>query len=211
MAKNNFHDKNLKMVQLAVLAATMVVLQIAVTLLVRVGAVAPTLALIPLVIGSAALGVKAGVVLGTLFGAIAYICGLTNLDTFTNLMITYKPFETAMICILKAVLAGVISALVFKFVMRISKKKLFPAALASSVIAPIVNTAVYVLGMALFFRELVPGYTFTDSDAIWVVIGSVFMIIITNFIMEVIVTGICSPIVMTALSKNKEFKKMLFK
>lgn len=203
--------KNLENVQLALLAAVMVVLQLVATMLVRVGAVAPTLALIPLVIAASALGVKGGAILGSLFGFITFICGLAGLDAFTNAMIMYKPLETLLICILKAGLAGILSALIYKLFILMFKKKIFVASLAASVVAPVVNTAIYVLGMAMFFREMVPGHTFTENDSLWVIIVSVFLIIVANFIMELIVTTVCTPIVASILSKNKEYRKMLLK
>ena len=211
MKNSKKHTKNLELVQLSLLAAVMVVLQLFVTMLVRVGAVAPTLALIPLVIASAALGIKGGAILGALFGFIAFICGLTGLDAFTNMMIMYKPAETLLVCLSKAILAGIFSAIVYKLIMAATKKKLFPSVLAASIIAPVTNTALYVLGMALFFREMVPGHSFTDTDGLGVIIAAVFMIIITNFILEVIVTAICTPIVATILTKSKDYKKLLLK
>ena len=56
MAKNNLHEKNLRMVQLAMIIAIMVVLQIFGAALVRVAITVPALVLIPLYIGSAAFG-----------------------------------------------------------------------------------------------------------------------------------------------------------
>ena len=39
----------------------------------------------------------------------------------------------------------------------------------------------------------------------------VFLIIIGNFILEVIVTGVVTPVITSLLAKNKTFKKLLIK
>ncbi len=211
----NSHKKNLKMVQLALLAAIIVVLQLLATFLIRVGAVAPTLALIPLVIGGAALGIRAAAVLGGVFSFVAFICGLTGFDAFTNAMIMYKPFETFLVCFLKGILAGILSALVYKGCMKLFRKNVFISSLLSAVIAPVANTAVYIVGMAVFFRDMVTSAdgtpVFSNNDAIMTVIIGVFLMIVSNFILEVIVTGVSCPILASILAKSKAFKKMLVK
>ena len=213
----NGHEKNLRMVQLALLTTVLVVLQLFATFLIRVGVVAPTLALIPLVIGSAALGVKAGAILGAVFGLIAFICGLTGFDAFTNAMIMYKPAETIIICFLKGILAGVLAALVYKcFIKPFKKKKnVFIPSLLASIIAPVANTAIYVLGMAMFFRDMVTDANgdaiYSSNEALITVMIGVFLIIIGNFILEVIVTGVVTPVITSLLTKNKTFRKLLIK
>ena len=80
MAKIKSHEKNLRMVQLAMIMAIMVVLQIFGAALVRVAITVPALVLIPLYIGSAAFGKKTGAILGGFFGVITLLLGVTGFD-----------------------------------------------------------------------------------------------------------------------------------
>lgn len=213
MSKNiDTQRKNRKMVQLALLCALLVALQLLATLLVKVSAVAPTLALIPLVIAGAMHGILGGAVLGTLFGFICFIYGFFGLDAFTNIMISQKPLETLAICMVKGILAGVLGALVYKLLMKLTKNKVFPATLASSVIAPVTNTVIYLAGMTLFFRNMTvdgkPYFGFEPDATLISVFGAMFLMVITNFILEVIITAIASPILASTLAKSKKFSKM---
>ena len=213
----NTHEKNLRMVQISLLAAVIVVLQILATLLIRVGAVAPTLALIPLVIGASALGVKAGAILGFVFSLVAFICGLTGFDAFTYQMIMFKPLETVIICFLKGIVAGILAALVYKGCMMLfkTKKNVFVPSLLAAIVAPVANTSVYVVGMALFFRDMVTDANgnpiFASNEALMTVIIGVFAIIIGNFILELIVTGASCPIITSILAKSRSYKKLFIK
>lgn len=218
MSKNfNRNEKSHRMVQISMFSAVIVVLQLLATFLIRVGAVAPTLALIPLVIGASAFGVKAGAILGGVFSLVAFICGLTGFDAFTNAMIMYKPLETIAICFLKGILAGIAAALVYKGCEKIKKNKtnVFIPSLLAAIIAPVINTSVYVAGMALFFREMVTDASgtpiYSSNEALITVLIGVFAIIIGNFILEVIVTGVATPIVTSVLAKSRSFKKLFIK
>ena len=204
--------KNLKMVQLSFMTALIVVLQLLAALLVRVGAVAPTLSLIPIVIGGAALGCGAGAFLGFVFGLIAFICGITGLDAFTNMMFSARPVETVCICLLKGVLCGLLGAVAYKLLSKATKGKLFPSVLVSSVIVPVVNTAVYVFGMAVFFRDFITDNQgnplYTSNDGLFIVVGGVIVIIIGNFLLELVVNAICCPALAGILSKTKQYKSL---
>ncbi len=208
MAKINSHEKNLRMVQLAMIMAIMVVLQVLGAALVRVAITCPAVVLIPLFIGSAAFGKKYGAILGGFFGLITLILGITGFDAYTNGLFLYKPLETAVICLGKGILAGFFSALVYELLMKAFKNKVFPAALISSVVTPLVNTGLYILGVVVFFKE----YSgFGTDDSFFYVIAAVFMAVLVNFIIEVIMNAVCCPILASILSKNKHFKKLLIK
>lgn len=208
--------KTRSLVQIALFAALIIVLQLIGTLLIRVGAVAPALAPIPLIIGSIIFGFKGSAILGFVFGLITFICGITGFDVFTNHMFMYKPIETIIICFTKAILAGLVSLIVYKLCIKLFSGNLFPSVLIASVAAPIVNTGVYLLGMASFFKDVtMPDgtayFAFSESDTFMVVIAGMFMMVIINFILEVIVTPICTSLITSILSKSKQFKNYFSK
>lgn len=208
MARKNIHEKNLRMVQIAMIMAIMVVLQVLGAALVRVAITVPALVLIPLFIGSAAFGKKQGAILGGFFGVITLILGVTGFDAYTNGLFLYKPLATAIICLGKGIMAGFLSAVVYECLAKLFKNKLFPAAMISAIVTPLVNTGLYVLGVFVFFKEF---SGFAADDGFFYVIASVFTMIIVNFLIEVAMNAVCCPILVTILSKNKLFKKLLIK
>lgn len=208
MAKLRSHEKNLRMIQLAMIMAIMVVLQIIGAALVRVAITVPALVLIPLYIGSAAFGKKTGAILGGFFGIITLLLGVTGFDAYTHGLFLYKPLATAVICLGKGIMAGFLSAVVYEVMMKLTKNKLFPSSLISSIMTPLANTTLYVLGVFVFFKE----YSgFTADSTLWYVFGAVFMMIIVNFLIEVAMNAICCPILVSILGKSKHFKKLLVK
>ena len=208
MAKLRSHEKNLRMIQLAMIMAIMVVLQIIGAALVRVAITVPALVLIPLYIGSAAFGKKTGAILGGFFGVITLLLGVTGFDAYTHGLFLYKPLATAVICLGKGIMAGFLSAVVYEVMMKLTKNKLFPSSLISSIMTPLANTTLYVLGVFVFFKE----YSgFAADSTLWYVFGAVFMMIIVNFLIEVAMNAICCPILVTILGKSKHFKKLLVK
>lgn len=208
MARTNIREKNLRMVQIAMIMAIMVVLQVLGAALVRVSITVPALVLIPLFIGSAAFGKKQGAILGGFFGIITLILGVTGFDAYTNGLFLYKPLATAVICLGKGIMAGFLSALVYELMAKATMNKLFPSAMVAAIVTPLVNTGLYVLGVFVFFKE----YSgFAADDAFIYVVTAVFTMIIVNFLIEVAMNAICCPILVTILSKNKMFKGLLHK
>jgi len=137
---------------------------------------------------------------------------VTGFDVYTNHMFAYKPLETTLICFVKAIVAALIGVVVYKLVTKITKGNILPAVIASSVIVPVINTSIYIAGMALFFQNVTDldgnaYYSFTADDTLMTVIIAMFGMIIINFIMEVIVTPICCTATSMILSKSKQYKR----
>ena len=204
----NSHEKNLKMVQMSMIMAIMAVLQIVGASLVRVGITVPALVLIPIFIGSAAFGKKSGAILGGFFGIITLILGITGFDAYTNGLFLLKPLATVVICMGKGILAGLLSALVYEGMMKATKNKIIPSAIIASVITPLANTGLYILGVYLFFKE---ASGFEANASFGVVIIGVFVAVMANFIIEVGINVVCCPILLKVLSKNKMYSKLLIK
>ncbi len=209
MAKKiNSHEKNLRMVQMAMIMTIMVVLQVVGAALVRVGITVPALVLIPIFIGAAAFGKTGGAVLGGFFGIITVVLGITGFDAYTNGLFLLKPLETIVICMGKAILAGFLSAVVYELLMKLTKNKIIPSTIISSAITPIVNTGLYILGVYLFFKEA-SGFEATASFG--AVVTAVFIAVMVNFIIEVAINVVCCPLLLSVLAKNKQFGKLLVK
>ena len=143
--------KSKRITYLAIFSALVIVLQ-SFTSFIGVNGiwkVAPTFALIPIVLGGVILGVWQGAFLGFVFSTVVLIFGLTGYDLFTNGMIQYNPILAVLLIYAKGCCAGFVSALVY----RLMKNK-FPklSVWFSSALCPLVNTGLFCVG-AFFFKN----------------------------------------------------------
>lgn len=196
--KNDTHKKTLRLVQLAFLLALVVVLQLLSTTLARFGLFPLSLVLIPIYVGAMLLGTRASAFLGTAFGIVCFIAGLTGFDAGTLGLIQLNPYYTAIVAIGKGLFAGLASGLVYKLMMAVTKKKIIPSSIISSAVTPIVNTGLYFIGMLAFFND-----AFTKD--LFIAIMSL------NFPIEFALNIIICPIISVILSKNKYFKPMIMR
>lgn len=200
-------QKTLELVQLAMLAALVVVLQIISALIPPIGGtVSITLTLIPVVIGAILFDKKGGVVLGLTFGLIVMINCITGLDPGGNILWNTNPILTAVLCLLKGVLAGLVPAVVYSAMCKnktiSSNKKLF-ATMLSAMLAPIVNTTTFVVGMLLFFRETLTIWAGGQAIFVYILVGLAGL----NFLIEFIINIILTPAIMRIVDivKKKRF------
>ena len=100
------------------------------------------LSLVTIALAAMIYGWKSGLLIGLVNGAIVMLSA--------GIFFAENPVATVFICLLKSGLAGVASAILFKL---ISKKNEYVAVGVSSIIIPIVNTGLYVLGVYLFFSR----------------------------------------------------------
>ena len=142
--KTGSSDKILRMTQLAILTAIVILLQCFVTF-VKLPFL-PTsfnLALIPIALGAILLGPRAGAWLGFVCGAVVLICGVAGADIFTHLLFELQPLMTVAICLVKTTVAGLLAGLAFP---PLSKETHWGALFATAAIVPVVNTGIFILG-----------------------------------------------------------------
>ena len=200
----NSRQRTLRLAQMAMLIALIVVLQIIAALLSK-AAILPvniTLTLIPLVIGAVLLGPGAGAILGTAFGIIAIILGATGADAFTLTLLQMNPIATVAICLIKGAAAGATAgaiAIPFK-----KSNKLYPAVICAAVTAPIVNTGLCVAGLLIFFWDHITGMAEQAGQSLllFVIIGLVGI----NFVVEFIVNIVLGPAVVRIIAAVKKSK-----
>ena len=144
-----------KAVTLTLFAAIIVVLQL-ISTFVKFGPFSITLALAPIIIAGALYGTRAGAAMGAVLSAVILVMGLTGADGggVLWLMSLYPlaPLVTVVLIFAKTTLAGLLAALVYR---AITKWNDIAATVTASILCPVVNTAVYLLGMLLFFTDTV--------------------------------------------------------
>ena len=197
-------QKTLELVQLSMLAALVVVLQILSALIPPIGGmVSITLTLIPVVIGAILFGKMGGAILGFTFGVIVMINCITALDPGGNILWNTNPFLTAFLCLLKGTLAGFVPAVVYSAVTSnktvSTTRKIFSTALAA-MLAPIVNTSTFVIGMLLFFKDTLTTWADGKPIMLYILLGLAGL----NFLIEFIINIILTPAIIRIVDVVKK-------
>ena len=140
------------------------------------------LSLIPICLGAILYGPLVG-------GFLGLICGVMILVApSTGGFFAISPIGTILACLIKTTLAGVIAG----YVMKLCKNKTFLGSILVSIIVPVVNTGVFAIFTAIFFRSALEGMVaqglFADT-ATALFLGMIGI----NFILEIVSTLILTP------------------
>ncbi|MDE6746618.1 MAG: ECF transporter S component [Oscillospiraceae bacterium] len=185
-------EKTLMLAVMGVLTAIVIVLQ-ALAIGIRFGTFSITLVLIPIVVGAALYGWKAGAWLGFVFGVVVL---MTDAGAFLAVSVP----GTVITCILKGVLAGVAAAVVYRL---LENKNRWAAILAAAIVCPVVNTGVFLLGCLIFFYDTISewaaGAGFANVGA-YLIIGFVGL----NFVVETLINLCLSTVIVRVLSIVKK-------
>ena len=198
-------NATLRLVQLAILTAIIVVLQLTGTAIkLNFLGTSISLVLVPIVLGAMLLGAKAGAFLGFVFGVIAFVAGgVFGGDFFTYTLFQAHPFFTGLICIVKGTAAGWVAALVYK---PIEKKSSIGAVVTAGVAAPITNTGLFALGILLFFSDFLSGSAAAEGTS---ALSLLFLGWIgINFIVELVVNMVLATVInrIIALARRETAK-----
>lgn len=169
-----------KLTRVAILAAIVVVLQM---LPIRFGTVEINLALTPIVLGAILYGPLAGAMLSAIDGLVIILI------PGTSVFLTFNFIGTIILCLLKTGLAGFIAGLLYPLLKKFDETT---AVVVSALVAPVINTGIFIAGVLTIFAGLYEGVAAEAglSLASWTVTA----FITTNFMIEIIVTIIISPI-----------------
>ena len=176
------------MVGVSLLIAVIVVLQFIGTLLpIKIGPVSISLVLIPIVIGAAVYGPNAGAVLGGAFGVIATIFCANGMDVGGQMVFQASPLLCILVVMAKGILCGLAAGFVYKLV---NKRNSYLAMLCAAIVCPVVNTGIFLLGMDLFFMDVLQVWAGGSNIAGYLLTG----IILINFLPELILNIVLSPV-----------------
>lgn len=180
-------------VGVGLLTAIVIVLQF-ISMALRFGNFSITLTLIPIVVGAALYGRLTGAWLGFVFGVAVLLTG----DATTFLVINV--FGTIVTVLVKGALAGLVSAVVYRF---IAKKNEIFAVLAASIVAPLTNTGIFLLGCRIFFYDTVKawgdGLGF-ENVFLYMVVGLVGI----NFLIELGTNLILNPVILRIIKIGRK-------
>lgn len=194
--RRNVKTDILQMVELAMLLALVIVLQM-IGGMIKIGPFSPSLVLIPIVIGSIIIGAKGGAVLGAAFGIVVIVQCALGMDAGGFILWGINPFLTALICLTKGICAGLVPGLIYRALTgkEPSDKRIFLAAVVSSLSAPIVNTGLFLIGLSVFFTDTLYAWSGGTNVIIYIITGLVGL----NFLVEFGINAIVSPAVSTVV------------
>lgn len=190
MEKTKIANTIRMIVGLGLLTAIVVVLQF-VSMLLRFSAFSITLTLVPIVVGAALYGWKAGAWLGFVFGLAVLLTGDANAFLAVN------PVGTVVTVLLKGTLSGLCTGIMYRLV---SAKSRVAAVLASAITAPVVNTGIFFLGSLVFFYDTLKEWA-GGGD----VIGYIFVALIGfNFFIELGINLVLNPAIVLIIKQGKK-------
>ena len=190
---NNSNGKTRRLAGLALFTAIVVVLQLLGSFI-KVGPFAVSLVLIPIVVGAAVYGVKAGAWLGFVFGVVVTIAVVTGADQGGYIMFSARPVMTVLVCLIKGTAAGL---LVYR---AISKTNALAGVIVAASAAPVVNTGLFVLAMLLFYQPQLQAWAGDTTVATYIVTGLVGV----NFLLELGVNLVLSPTITRLIAAGKK-------
>ncbi len=150
----------------------------------KIGVTSLNPTLIPVVLGAAICGPLAGLILGGVSGAIY----LFTVDA--TFFYGFSFIGTVIIVMLKGMMSGLCAGFAYKL---LKKHNRYIAIVVSAVVAPIVNTGIFLIGIPIFFK---------DAE---LVIGSILLL---NFLPELALNIVLSPTIARLLDiADKTFRK----
>ena len=174
-----------RMAGLAIFTAIIVVLQVLCTFI-RFGPFSITLALAPIIIGTAMYGKGAGAYLGGVFGAVVLVTGLLGWDGGTvMLLMGINPVGCILICLVKGIAAGFFAGLCYEL---LAKKNDKVGVLVSGIVCPVVNTGLFIVGMLVFFFDTLSGWAGGQDLLLYIIVGLTGI----NFLVELAVNIVLS-------------------
>ncbi len=194
-------DQIRKLTLAALLTAVVVVLALLGTVI-RFGVFNVNLALVPIVIGAALLGVWYGAWFGLVNAAVILLSG----DAAPFMAVSV--FGTVVTVIAKGVLAGLCSGLVYRFMEKYNK---YAAVVLAALVCPIVNTGIFLIGCRVFFWDTIAQWgaaSGTSSTFTYAIVGLVGV----NFLIEVAINVILAPAIARILgfSEDKNVSMLIY-
>lgn len=178
----------------AILTALVIVLQL-LGQFIKFGPASVSLVLVPIIIGASVCGPAISTWLGLVFGVVVLF---TDAVAFMSINVV----GTIVTVLLKGVLCGLVAGLIYKL---FEKKNLYLGVVISAIVCPIVNTGIFLLGCYLFFfdtiREWGLSAGFTNVGE-YMIVGLVGL----NFIFELLVNVVLSPIIVRLINIRKRVK-----
>ncbi len=194
MKKTNRKQQTQNLVFGAVMTAIVIVVQYLSSATTFFGPFSTAIGLTPIIIGAALCGVAVGAWLGFVFGMVVLLSG------GAALFLAFDVAGTIITVLLKGTLCGAVSGLAYKYLNKINR---YLAVFTASLICPVINTSVFLLGCRIFF--------YPHADAIAKQISSdasgmalFWALAMGNFLFEILINIVLAPVVIRILNNSKK-------
>lgn len=146
-----------RMVQLSILIAILIVMDITGIGLIKIPPVSITLMHIPVIVGAIILGPSSGAILGGAFGIIALIEATTKasspVDIAFSPFLSGSPLASIIMCVGARILLGFVAGVLFKWISKKDKSNVF-ASIISAGVATFVHSLTVLSCLWLLFPSL---------------------------------------------------------
>lgn len=181
-----------KVVGIGLFTAIVVVLQVLAVVIRPTGLFNISLVLVPIVVGAAMYGYKAGAWLGFVFGVVVLI---TDASAFLAVSIP----GTVITVLVKGTLAGLLAGVVYQLLRRVNT--IFAVAV-SAIVCPVVNTGIFLIGCRVFFFDTINAWSASagyESAGKYMIIALVGV----NFLIEIAINIVLSPTIVKLINIGK--------
>lgn len=181
-----------KVVGIGLFTAIVVVLQVLAVVIRPTGLFNISLVLVPIVVGAAMYGYKAGAWLGFVFGVVVLI---TDASAFLAVSIP----GTVITVLVKGTLAGLLAGVVYQLLQRVNT--IFAVAV-SAIVCPVVNTGIFLIGCRVFFFDTINAWSASagyESAGKYMIIALVGV----NFLIEMAINIVLSPTIVKLINIGK--------
>lgn len=175
-----------RMAGIALLMAMVVVMQFISASIPPVGGFSISLVLIPIVLGAALFGPRAGALLGATFGVVVVINCITGADPGGQMVFQANPVLCVLVVLSKGTLAGLASGGVYQ---ALKGKNPYLAMVLAAVVCPLVNTGTFIVCMYLFFIDILAVWAGGSNVVGYILTG----LILANFVPELVINVVFSP------------------
>lgn len=161
---------------------------------IKFGMFSISLVLVPIVVGAAVYGWKAGALLGFAFGVAVLLSG----DAAAFMIV--DPLATVLVVLVKGTACGFAAGLVYKLLHKVNNVL---AVFGAAVICPVVNTGIFLIGCQLFFLETVAGWGAAagyENAASYMFLGLAGI----NFLIEIGVNLVLAPVIVRLIHIGKK-------
>ena len=152
MSKSAKTARILRLTQLSVLVALLLIFGFTNIGYIKIGVIEITLNIIPVAIGAIVLGPSAGAICGAVFGLTSFWQAVSGMSAFGAMLVNVSPILTFILCFVPRILEGLLTGLIFKGLSKISKNNSLPCAV-SGLACPVLNTLMFVGLFILLFGQ----------------------------------------------------------
>lgn len=151
--------RTLRLTVTAMLTAILVVMAFTPLGYLRIGALSPTLLMVPIIVGAVTQGPAVSAFLGAVFGITSFIQCFTG-DVLGSILLSESAVRTFIVCFVPRLLAGWLCGVIFSACAKRDPKKRW-SVLVASISGSLLNTVLFLGFLALFFMNL----TFTPEQS----------------------------------------------